>query len=89
MKIKTEHVETMRAAISATLEKYPTIIQLYENGHFTGADKTGDLQKRFCFDLMFAAKLTPFVCDTIYSYANDAHLFTALKTICPKITRRY
>ena len=89
MKITKEHVAIMEIAINEVLAKYPNLVTEYENGNFPRADKVKDLQKRFCFDLMFGAGLNSFVCDTISPYANGTHLFTALKSICPKVTRKY
>jgi len=47
------------------------------------------LQTRFNFDIMYMAGLTKWICDNLYPYANDDHIATALKRICPKVTRRY
>ena len=87
MKIKKEHLDYMRLEINKTIEKHgiENIIKMYREGNFPGADKVQDLQKRLCFDLMYYSGLTNFVCSNIYKYANDEHLYTALKTICPKI----
>ena len=30
---------------------------------------------------MYYAKLTPFVCENLYQYANDKHIDTALRNI--------
>lgn len=92
MKIKPEHLEVMRAAIVAEIEKQggaAAVVAKYETGNFERADKVKDLQTRFCFDLMSGAGLTAFVCDSVYPYASDSHILTALKTICPKVTKRY
>lgn len=92
LKIEAEHIEYMRDKIQATLDRSGDVgwvVSRYENGLIPNADKVTDLQKRFCFDLLRDSDLIPYVCTTIYPYANDDHLYSALKTICPKVTKRY
>lgn len=91
MKIKPDHFAHIKAAIDTTIAKHGenAIIAAYEHGEFPRAEQVKDLQRRLCFDLLYASGLTPWVCDNVYSYVNDEHLFTALKKICPTVTRRY
>jgi hypothetical protein len=89
MKIKSEHLEHMRSKINLFLRDNPYIIEKYEKGEFTRSDKIKDLQKRFCFDMAFISGLTTFICEELYSYVNNDHIYTALKLICPKINKRY
>ena len=92
MKIKKEHLEHMQTEIDKLLANSggaDWVVSRYELGQFPNSEKVIDLQERFCFDLMYAAGLTKYVCDTVYSYANDNHLYTALKNICPKVVRKY
>lgn len=91
MKIKPEHFAHIKAAIDTTIAKHgeAAIIAAYETGNIPRADKVKNLQERLCFDLLHYSGLTPWVCDNIYTYANDDHLFTALRKICPTVTRRY
>ena len=89
MKIKSEHVDHLRGEIAKVLEQFPDAVEAYETGNFHNSDRVKDLQKRFCFDLLHAADMHRYVCDVIYKYANDAHLYTALKAVCPTVTRRY
>jgi hypothetical protein len=81
----------MKAQIDAFLSRVGSAdaVAMYERGDIANADKVQDLQKRFCFDVMKCAQLTPFVCKEIYPYADDTHLYTALKAICPTVTRKY
>ena len=65
------------------------LINNYETGNFMNSDLTKDLQRRFCFDIFCAAKLPSHFISDFYKYGNDEHLYTALKMICPKITRKY
>ena len=92
MKIKKEHSEYMQKEIQKLIEKSggeSFVVEKYESGQFPNSGKVQDLQRRFCFDLLHASGLTSFVCNEIYSYANDTHLFTALKNICPKVIKKY
>ena len=45
--------------------------EVYENN--------GRTTRRFIFDLSHAANLSDFICERIYPYANDEHLYTALR----------
>jgi hypothetical protein len=47
--------------------------------------KFNDLEKRIRWDFYHAAKLSKFVCDKIYPYADDTHIDTALKNIIQDI----
>jgi len=89
MKIKAEHLEHLRTEINKTLVKYPNVVEEYEQGLFPRSDKVKDLQRRFCFDLSYGSGLNKFICDELYNYMNDEHLYTALKKVCPKVTKRY
>ena len=89
MKITPEHFEYMKSQAEAHLEKCPDAVEMYETGKFERSDRVRDLQERFCFDLLHGSGLTPWVCENIYPYANDDHIFTALKRIAPTVTRRY
>jgi len=92
MKIQPIHYAHLKQQIDALLASHNAngeLIQAYEQGRIPRADKVKDLQRRFCFDLLHAAGLTPYVCDNLYSYLHDAHLYTALKSICPPVVRNY
>lgn len=91
MKIKPEHFAHIKAAIDATIaiRGESTIITTYETGKFFRADRVKNLQERFCWDMFYEAGLTKYACDNVYSYAHDDHIYTALRKICPTVTRRY
>ena len=89
MKIKPLHLERLRKAIEWVLENFPNIVEDYEQGRFTRADKVKELQKRFCFDLLYAAGVNHWVVDELYPYMGDTHLYTALKAVSPKVIRKY
>jgi len=90
MKIMPGHFDALKRAIDALMLTLNTdkVIQEYENGKFARSDKVKDLQKRFCFDLLHAANVSELV-NEIYEYANNEHIYTALKKICPKVRRNY
>jgi len=90
MKIKPKHFEHIKTEIDAVLLKYnqdDRLVEEYRQGLYPRADKTKDVQRRFCFDVMYGAGLSGFVCDKLYPYLNDDHIYTALKAICPAIER--
>ena len=89
MKIKPLHLERLRKAIEWVLENSPNIVEDYEQGRFARADKVKNLQKRFCFDLLYAAGVNHWIYDELNPYMNDAHLYTALKAVSPKVVRKY
>lgn len=67
MKVRPEHVEHMRAAMLPILQKNT---------------KPADVSdKRWRWDVARAAGLIPYTCDTLYTYANDDHIDTALRHI--------
>ena len=77
MKITSAHYEHMKAAIAALpVEGMRTHKQMLASDN-----RVKDLEKRFRWDLSYAAKLTPFICSDVYSYANDEHVDTALRQI--------
>ena len=89
MKIRQEHLSTLKTNIDEILAKYPSLVDEYEHGKFPRSDKVKDLQKRFCFDVLYGAGLTAWVCEELYAYLDDSHLYTALKTVCPAVTKKY
>ena len=88
MKMLTEHFDHMKREIDAVLFQYNQknkLVEEYQRGEYPRAEFTKDVQKRFCFDLMFDAGLSKFASDHLYTYLDDDHIFTALKAICPKV----
>jgi hypothetical protein len=71
MKLKPEHVEHMHRAILAN-SKAPTLPSYTARGLS---------EKRWRWDLLHAAGLTPWICSNVYPYANDEHIDTALRHI--------
>ena len=92
MKIKAIHLDKLKSAIDSTLTTHNSngeLVNCYETGNFNGSDKVKSLQQRFCFDLLYGTGLTSWVCSDLYPYLDDSHLYSALKSICPKVTKRY
>ena len=85
MKIKLIHYNYIKERVDELLASDPNIVRWYESGEFLSASKVKDVQRRFCFDVMRAAVGSRWVCDEIYPYANDDHLYTALRRICPQL----
>lgn len=87
MKIKPEHYSHMleecrhvarhmpynRAEYIARISSIPNI------------EKSTDPDKRYRWDLMYAAGLSRYVCDNVYPYANDDHIDTALRQIVKEL----
>ena len=90
MKIYPEHYDALKQAVQDTFEEYgkENVIADYEQGKFARADKVKDIQKRFCFDILHAACVDDLLAE-IHEYANNDHIFTALKRICPVVERKY
>jgi hypothetical protein len=71
VKIKPEHLEHMRRAILAN-SRAPTLPSYLARGL---------TEKRWRWDLLYAAGLSQWICDNLYPYANDEHIDTALRHI--------
>jgi len=91
MKITKENYSFLQTSINTVLAKYPNVIEEYETGQFARSERVKDLQRRFCFDLLFGAGISQWVSQNLYGLndMNDEHIFTALKAICPTLTKRY
>jgi len=88
MKIKQQHFDHLKVEIETVLFKYNQdnkLVEEYQRGDYPRAESTQDVQRRFCFDVMYGAGLNKFVCDSLYPYLDDDHIYTALKAICPKV----
>ena len=92
MKMKSEHFEYLKTAITSHLLKHPDLVNNYEKGLFPRSEKVKDLQVRFNWNLLFNGVDAQWLSDALlYSREslNDANITTALKRICPKVTRKY
>ena len=91
MKIRQEHYEHIEIEIQKVISTHKgNLVEEYETGRFPRSLKVKDLQKRFCWDLFYAARLTQFTVNVLYpDGCHDEHIYTTLKKICPVVTRRY
>ena len=94
MKMPQEGLNVLNRRIS-DLQKHPdwnAFVTQYKTGNFYNADKTKDVQRRFCFDVFHKInnismiggyeRFSAWVYD---NDMNDNHLYTALKSLLPKI----
>lgn len=93
MKMTPEDFALLKKGIDNILKDSPNAVEQYETGQFGNSEKVKDLQKRFCWDLFYASGVKigdgiGIVGDINGDYTN-AHIETALRRICPKVTRRY
>jgi hypothetical protein len=77
MKIKTEHYKEMLDVLS----KVDKDAARKHKKELKKDARVKDIEKRFRWDLLYAAKLSPWICDNLYPYLNDSHIDTALKSI--------
>lgn len=80
MKIKPEHVEAMRELITPL--DTDTTRKAYRNGQYPRAELTKDVNRRYRWDLMWAARAHDVIKNAEY---NDAHIDTALRSIVPTL----
>ncbi len=79
----------MQKRIQEYLKSHPDMVEKYETGNFPRSDKVKDLQTRFNMDLLYAAGMCRWTCDVLYKYVDDTHICSVLKSICPKVVKRY
>jgi hypothetical protein len=74
MKIKPEHLTHIKNAIAPWTENAKAHRELLKQD-----TRVKDVEKRLRWDLVTAAKLTPWICSDLYPYLNDSHIDTALR----------
>lgn len=72
MKITQEHYQVLSNAINKAVPNIPSLTE------YRAAGMTA---KRWRWDLLWAAKIGPWIGKNIYPYANDDHIDTALRKI--------
>lgn len=96
MKFTQEHLSILKTGIDKAIESNggeEALVSIYKEGAFPRADKTKDLQRRFCWDLFWASGVK--IGDGIGTHGDiigdytDEHIYTALRSICPKIWGAY
>ncbi len=81
MKIKPEHAARMKEAIS----KFSPDQVASHRRYIVEEGRARDVEKRLRWDLSHQAGLTRFICDDVYSYADDEHIDTALRAIVDEL----
>lgn len=81
MKITKEHYSKLETGIKG---KHADMMKSSDYHKYLAF---GHTDKRIGWDLLHAAGLTPFVCDTLYKYLNDTHIDTAILAIMRTIKR--
>lgn len=84
MKIKPEHYAHMLAAMCDAQAARPTETRDYYARMGFGKDTA----KRHRWDLCYAAQLSSWICDNLYSYMDDTHIDTALRSIVKELEGR-
>ena len=86
MKITKEHYNFMKQEIAKiwSKEKHDCHVKFVAN-----EGKAKVTSKRVRWDWSYYANLTAFICDSIYTYANDQHLDTALKSIISELEEQH
>ena len=85
MKIPTDVLETMRAAIAPLNNDHWRGV--YSRGEFPRSETTRDVDKRYRWDLLTAALGSAWICAELYDRldCNDRHIDTALRRIVPPL----
>lgn len=79
MKITTEHYNHMATSIGKL------DINSIRLAILNADRQPKDFDKRLRWDCMYQAGLSSWVCDNLYSYLDDSHIDTALKSIVKQI----
>ena len=85
MKIQTELLTELSDAIFDLLSAHPHLIDVYAHGIFSRAQSVKDLNKRFRWDLFYAAALKNVELGDKFREFKDSHIDTALRAIVPPI----
>ena len=78
MRMTQEHYNYVKSAISLiwTQEKHDA------QRRFIASDgKAKDIEKRLRWDWSYQAKISPWVCTNLYTYLDDTHIDTALRSV--------
>lgn len=73
MKISTEHFRQLKLMCEAVMQDHPDGWLKYE--------AAGLSHERFRWDVLRATGKMNWVCDVLYSYLDDSHIDTALRSI--------
>mgnify|MGYP003637637815 CR=1 FL=1 len=81
LKMKEQHLTTIQHGIARLLAGAPLLIEDYENGKFSNAGRTKNLNKRFRWDCLHSVMSSKDVCNTLYPYLDDTHIDSALRHV--------
>ena len=82
MKMTQEHYAHMKSAIAAV---WSSDLNKAERKALRLEGKAKDIEKRLRWDWSYAAKISPWICDNLYSYLDDTHIDTALKQVMKEL----
>ena len=85
MKVTTEHRDYMAEKIRERVRTYPPEALATYLSEIQADPRVMDWERRYRWDLCHASGLTPWICTTLYPYADDSHIDTALKSIVGKL----
>ena len=83
MKVRPEHYLHMRDAILAISDRIPEM-----RAAISRDPRVKDAEMRLRWDCFSAAGLTGWACRSVYSYADDTHIDTALRGIMREVGAR-
>lgn len=78
MKVTDEHRAHMRDCIREYVDAQKAAGNPSRESEWIAAGMSG---RRYRWDIVRAAGLIPYICNTLYRYANDTHIDTALRVI--------
>ena len=82
MKMTQGHYTHMKEAIALVWSKD---LDKTERRALRAEGKAKDIEKRLRQDWLYAAKVSPWICDNLYTYLDDTHIDTALKQIIKEL----
>jgi hypothetical protein len=82
MKLKPEHYNHILTEFNNLGKE--ALLAMYETAY--NDNRVKDIITRASFDALYAAKLSPWVCDNLYSYCDDTHIETAVRKAFKQVT---
>ena len=83
MKIKPAHYAQIK-----TIIQNANVARDVVNAHrefIINEGKAKDVEKRLRWDIAYSANLSQWFCDNVYSYADNSHIDTALRSIMQEL----
>ena len=84
MKVQTDHY----AFLLANIAPWAGQLRIHRANLTARKEKENikDIEKRLRWDAMYAANLSRYACDTLYTYCDDTHVDTALRSIMRELS---